>query len=142
MNPDWKQFLAQQGAIFDADRVQHFGDTVAELTATAQKTVLCDLGQFGTLRVSGEDAQSFLQNMLSSDIREADADRAQLSSLNSPKGRMLATMLIWRNGDDYLLQLPRALCEPMRKKLSMYVLRAKLKISDESDETVSMGMPG
>ena len=142
MNPDWKQFLAQQGAIFDADRVQHFGDTVAELAATAQKTVLCDLGQFGTLRVSGEDAQSFLQNMLSSDIREADASRAQLSSLNSPKGRMLATMLIWRNGDDYLLQLPRALCEPMRKKLSMYVLRAKVKISDASDEIVSLGLSG
>ncbi|MFZ2300424.1 MAG: folate-binding protein [Gallionella sp.] len=142
MNPDWKQFLEQQGAIFDADRAQHFGNITAELTTTAGSTVLCDLGQFGTLRVSGEDAQSFLQNMLSSDIREADACRAQLSSLNTPKGRMLATMLIWRNGGDYLLQLPRALCEPIRKKLSMYVLRAKVKITDASDEIVSLGLSG
>jgi len=142
MNSDWKQFLVQQGAIFDADRVLHFGNAAAELTATAQKTVLCDLDQFGTLRVSGEDAQSFLQNMLSNDIREADAGRAQLSSLNSPKGRMLATMLIWRNGDDYLLQLPDVLCEPLRKKLSMYVLRSKVKISDASSEIVSLGLSG
>ena len=142
MNPDWQHFLTQQGANLDAGLVQHFGDVAAELRATAQNTVLCDLSQFGTLRVSGEDAQSFLQNMLSNDIREVDAVRAQLSSLNSPKGRMLATMLIWRNGGDYLLQLPRALCEPMRKKLSMYVLRAKVKISDASDEIVSLGLSG
>lgn len=142
MNPDWQQFLTQQGATFDTGFVQHFGDAAAELRATVQSTVLCDLNQFGTLRVSGEDAQSFLQNMLSNDIHEVSADHAQLSSLNSPKGRMQATMLIWRNGDDYLLQLPRALCEPMRKKLSMYVLRAKVKISDASDEIVSLGLSG
>ena len=122
--------------------VQHFGDAAAELHATARSTVLCDLSQFGTLRVAGEEAQSFLQNMLSNDTREVDAVRAQLSSLNTPKGRMVASMLIWRNGNDYMLQLPRALCEPMRKKLSMYVLRAKVKISDASDEIVSLGLSG
>ena len=122
--------------------VQHFGNAAAELHATARSTVLCDLSQFGTLRVAGEEAQSFLQNMLSNDTREVDAVRAQLSSLNTPKGRMVASMLIWRNGNDYMLQLPRALCEPMRKKLSMYVLRAKVKISDASDEIVSLGLSG
>ncbi len=120
----------------------HFGDAAAELRAAEQNTVLCDLGQFGTLRASGEDAQTFLQNMLSNDIREVDAGRAQLSSLNTPKGRMVASMLIWRSGGDYLLQLPRVLCEPMRKKLSMYVLRAKVKISDASDEIVTLGLSG
>jgi folate-binding protein YgfZ len=142
MNPDWQQFLTQQGAIIDAGVVRHFGDLAADLRAAEQDTVLCELGQFGTLRASGEDAQSFLQNMLSNDIREVDAGRAQLSSLNTPKGRMLATMLIWRDGDDYLMQLPRALCEPLRKKLSMYVLRAKVKISDASDELVVLGVGG
>ena len=142
MNQDWQQFLTQQGAVLDAGLVQHFGDAAAELRATAQGTVLCDLGQFGILRASGEDAQTFLQNMLSNDIREVTADRAQLSSLNTPKGRMLASMLIWRSGDDYLLQLPRALCEPMRRKLSMYVLRAKVKISDASDEIIMLGLSG
>jgi tRNA-modifying protein YgfZ len=51
-------------------------------------------------------------------------------------------MLIWREGDDYLLQLPRVLCEPIRKKLSMYVLRAKAKIADASDEIISLGLSG
>lgn len=141
MNSNWQDFLTQRGAILEAGVVQHFGDLAAELTATAQGTVLCDLGQFGTLRVSGEDAQSFLQNLLSNDIREAGNSRAQLSSFNTAKGRMLATLLIWREGD-YLMQLPRVLCEPMRKKLGMYVLRAKVKITDASDEIVSLGVSG
>jgi hypothetical protein len=142
MNSGWQQFLEQQGAIFDAGQVSHFGDAAAELNETAGGRILCDLSQFGTLRVSGEEAQSFLQNMLSNDIGEVGANRAQLSSLNNPKGRMLATLLIWRSGHDYLLQLPRELCEPIRKKLSMFVLRAKVKISDASDEIVFIGLSG
>ena len=142
MNPDWHDFLTQHGATIEAGIVQRFGDAATELNSTAQITVLCDLSQFGTLRVSGEEAQSFLQNLLSNDIRDVSPTRAQFSSFNTAKGRMLATMLIWREEDDYLLQLPRVLCEPIRKKLSMYVLRAKVKITDVSDEIISLGLSG
>ena len=142
MNPLWHDFLTQHGATIDAGVVQHFGDSAAELIATEQSTIICDLGQFGTLRVSGEEAESFLQNLLSNDVREVSSARAQLSSLNTAKGRLLATMLIWREGDDYLLQLPRMLCEPVRKKLSMYVLRSKVKITDASVEIISLGLSG
>ncbi|MFZ5523834.1 MAG: YgfZ/GcvT domain-containing protein [Pseudomonadota bacterium] len=142
MNQDWRNFLAMQGAQIQDGVVNHFGDAAAERLATRDGTVLCDLGQFGTLRASGEEAGSFLQNLLSNDIREVSGTRAQLSSLNSPKGRMLATLLVWRQDEDYLLQLPRVLCEPIRKKLGMYVLRARVKISDAGDEIVALGLSG
>jgi folate-binding protein YgfZ len=142
MNPDWHNFLILHGATFDAGHVHHFGNSAAELNATERSVIFCDLSQFGTLRVSGEEAQSFLQNLLSNDIREVDNIRAQWSSFNTAKGRMLATLLIWRDGDDYLLQLPRTLTEAIRKKLSMYVLRAKVKITDASDEIISLGLSG
>jgi folate-binding protein YgfZ len=142
MDQDWQDFLTKQGAQIQDGVVNYFGDPAAERIATRDGTVLCDLGQFGTLRASGEEAETFLQNLLSNDIREVGNARAQLSSLNSPKGRMLATLLIWRAGNDYLLQLPRVLCEPICKKLSMYVLRAKVKITDARDETVSLGLSG
>jgi folate-binding protein YgfZ len=142
MAPDWQIFLMQHGATLVSGVAHRFGDAAAELNATAQNTVLCDLSQFGTLRVSGDEAQSFLQNLLSNDIREVSTTRAQLSSFNAAKGRVLATMLIWRDGDDYLLQLPHTLAEAIRKKLSMYVLRAKVKITDASDEIISLGLSG
>jgi len=142
MNSIWQDFLRQQAAEIQDGAVQHFGDAQGELVAAQNGTVLCDLSQFGTLRVSGEDAQTFLQSMLSSDVREVSAQRAQLSSLNSPKGGMLATFLIWRTGADYFLQLPRSLCAAMHKRLSMYVLRAKVKIEDVSDQQISLGLSG
>jgi len=142
MNSIWQDFLRQQAAEIQDGMVQHFGDAQGELAAAQNGTVLCDLSQSGTLRVSGEDAQTFLQSMLSSDVREVSEQRAQLSSLNSPKGRMLATFLIWRTGADYFLHLPQSLCAAMHKRLSMYVLRAKVKIEDVSEQQVAMGLSG
>ncbi len=175
MNQDWQNFLASQNARIQDGVVMDFGDAAAERNATRDGIVLCDLSQFGILKVTGDDAQSFLQNLLSNDIREVNGSHAQLSSFNNAKGRMLASMLIWRDsscdtllakpadcgsncqatpsapegstppcrgGNDYHLQLPRALCEAIRKKLSMYVLRSKVKVSDVSDEMVCIGISG
>lgn len=146
MNQDWQNFLATQGlatqggAHVENRVVSHFGAAAAERVTTRDGTVLCDLSQFRTLRVCGADAQSFLQNLLSNDITEVSSTHAQLSSLNNAKGRMLATLLIWRDGADYLLHLPHTLNDAIRKKLGMYVLRAKVKISD--DEIISLGLSG
>jgi tRNA-modifying protein YgfZ len=142
MNQDWQNFLQQQGAQLHDGAVQHFGDLQGELLATRDGTVLCDLGQFGTLKVAGEEAQKFLQNLLSNDINAVNAGTAQLSSFNSPKGRMLATFLIWQSNADYFLQLPRSLTAPMHKKLAMYVMRSKVKVSDVSDEVIALGISG
>jgi folate-binding protein YgfZ len=138
MQSNWKDYLINQGAIVTDEVVCDFG-VAADIRTD---TVLADLSQFGTLRVTGEDAQSFLQNLLSNDIREVSPTQAQFSSFNSAKGRMLATFLISRAGDDYLLQLPASLTEAMRKKLSMYVLRAKVKITDISNELIILGISG
>ncbi|GAB4122960.1 MAG: folate-binding protein YgfZ [Sideroxydans sp.] len=142
MNSDWQSFLLQQGGHIEDGVVQHFGNAAQERVDAESATVLCDLSQFGLLRVSGEDAQTFLQNLLSNDIRETEAGRAQLSSFNNAKGRMLASMLVWRDGADYLLQLHASLIEPIRKKLSMYVLRSKVKIADISPDQVILGVAG
>jgi hypothetical protein len=142
MNQDWHNFLAQQGAQLEAGIVQHFGNLQSELLAARDGTVLCELGQFGSIRVSGEETQKFLQNLLSNDINAVTPKSAQLSSFNSPKGRMLATFLIWQQGGDYILQLPRTLTAAMHQKLSMYVLRARVKVSDASDELVCLGLAG
>ncbi|MGC2457300.1 MAG: folate-binding protein [Gallionellaceae bacterium] len=142
MNQVWKDFLVTQNAQLQDDAVQHFGDAAGELAIAKTCTVLCDLSRFGILRVSGDDAQNFMHNLFSSDVREVSPRHAQFSSFNSAKGRMLATFLIWQTGADYFLHLPRSLCESVRKKLSLYVLRSKVKITDASDELICLGLAG
>lgn len=142
MNQEWQNFLTQQGAQLHEGAVQHFGNLQAELVTARDGTVLCDLSQFGTIKVTGEEAQKFLQNLLSNDINTVNNKTAQLSSFNSPKGRMVASLLIWQQGTDYYLQLPRSLTTAMHKKLSMYVLSSKVKVSDASDEVICLGLSG
>ncbi|MDO8413242.1 MAG: folate-binding protein [Gallionellaceae bacterium] len=142
MNPDWQLFLQQHRAHIQDGIVQHFGNSHDELLATQNSSILCALSQFATLKVSGEDAKNFLQNLLSSDLQEVTPHRAQLSSLNTPKGRMLASFLIWSTGTEYFLHLPYSLANPMLKRLSMYILRAKVKIEDFSAQQICLGISG
>jgi hypothetical protein len=61
MNTQWQDFLSSQHARI-IDGVAHdFGDAAAERAAAESGDIVCDLAQFGLLRVSGEDAQTFLQ---------------------------------------------------------------------------------
>ena len=142
MNQAWQDFLTQQGAHIEDGVVQHFGKAADELLAARDATILCDLSQFGLLKVSGEDAQNFLHNLLSSDVKAVAPTRAQFSSFNTAKGRMLATFLVWQHDVDYFLQLPRSLVAAMQKKLSMYILRSKVKITDVSEEVICLGLAG
>jgi hypothetical protein len=70
------------------------------------------------------------------------AERAQHNSLCTPKGRMLANFLLWRNADGYLLQLPAILQAAIQKRLTMYVLRSKVKVRDATAETIRLGLSG
>ena len=142
MNREWEDFLATQGAQLRDGIVEHFGDAAAERIAARDGTVLCDLSQFGVLKVYGEDAKGFLHNLFSSDVNALTPQHALPSSLNTAKGRILATFLIWRNDAEYFLHLPQSLLAAIQKKLSMFVLRSKVKIENASDQIVSIGISG
>ena len=141
MNPIWKDHLLKAGALIENDQTVHFGNPAEELQATQSGTILTDLSYLGIIGVSGEDSQTFLQGQTTNDVR-LPAERAQHNSLCTPKGRMLASFLLWRENDGYLLQLPASLQVAIQKRLAMYVLRAKVKIRDAGEEFVRLGMAG
>ena len=145
MPQEWTTFLASQGLA--ADTAEHFstgeradaeGD--AELQAARAGVVVAPLVDLGLIRVSGEDAASFLHNLVTNDIQGLAADSTRTEGFCTAKGRLLAIFLIWREGNDYLLLLPREILPPLLKKLSMYVLRAKVKLTDATNERVLVGI--
>lgn len=144
MHTQWQAFLASQGANFDSDGlVQHFGEPQHELEAvlTGQE-ILCDLSQYGLVRVSGPDAEKFLQGQFSNDIRLVTPERGQLSSYSSPKGRMLANFFIFRWQDAYFLLLSSDLTQGVTERLKKFRLMAKAEIEDLSSEYVRIGFAG
>ena len=112
--------------------------TVAELAGG----FVAPLGDFGLIAVTGDDGASFLHNQLTNDVEHLSGTEARLAGYCSPKGRLMATFLMWRNADAIYLQLPRALQAPLQKRLQMFVLRAKASLSDASGEQLTFGLGG
>ncbi len=110
--------------------------------ATAPIDGIAALAHFGVLQFAGADAQAFLQGQLSSDVGALQNRQATYGSYNTSKGRMLATFLLWRDDAGYTMQLPRSLCEPICRRLSMYVLRSKVSIHDASNTYELLGAVG
>jgi hypothetical protein len=90
------------------------------------------LSRYGLLSVSGGDARAFLHAQLTNDIENLPPGRAALAGWCSAKGRLLASFLVIPVPQGFLLQVARDLAAPVAKRLSMFVLRSKVKIADES----------
>lgn len=142
----WLQFLAGQGARFDAAQtgeVLGFGEaSTTDPAALGASGFVVPLSELGLIAVSGDDAAAFLHNQLTNDVEHLGTDQARLAGYCSPKGRLLASFLMWKTADAILLQLPRTLQPAIQKRLQMFVMRAKAKLTDASDAHVAIGVGG
>ncbi|PSJ80852.1 YgfZ/GcvT domain-containing protein [Neisseria iguanae] len=92
---------------------------------------------FGVVRASGDDRADFLHNQMSNDIRNLQVGQACYATYNTPKGRVLANMIVLNRGSDLLLVMAQDLIETIIKKLRMYVLRAKVVFEPLNDFAVA-----
>jgi folate-binding protein YgfZ len=100
------------------------------------------LTRYGLLSVTGEQAREFLHAQLTNDIANLPAGRAALAGWCSPKGRLLASFLVIPIARGFLLQLAADLAPAVAKRLSMFVLRAKVKVADETADWSQIGIWG
>jgi tRNA-modifying protein YgfZ len=94
---------------------------------------LSELGDLGVLRVRGADAVGFLQGQVSNDVARLTPQQSLLAGYHNPQGRAIAMLrLVQLEQDDLLAILPRELAATVASRLSKFVLRAKVKVADES----------
>lgn len=103
---------------------------------------LYTLDRTGLVLFSGEEAQSFLHGQLSCDVASLGTDKSTYGSYCTPKGRVLASFLLWRSAQGFFMQLPAALREPIQKRLTMFILRSKVKSHDASGQFARIGLAG
>lgn len=139
MKPEWKSFLIEQGAEFDGSTLLHFGNPERERRILPQGAILCDLSHQGLISVTGIEAASFLQGQLSNDIQQVTAERAQLSSYSSPKGRAYTTFQIMQRQGVYYLSLSSDVLETVLKRLRMFVMRSKVVLENACESLVHFG---
>ena len=143
MSERWHSELTRHGAQFSDGRVASFASGLEGSFATLQDgAVLCDLSHLGLMLATGEDAAAFLHGQFCNDVLALHEGAAQWNGWCSPKGRLLVTLLAWSGREGIYLLLPRSLQPAIQKRLQMFVLRAKVKLSDESDHWVRFGVAG
>ncbi|SDB95617.1 CAF17-like 4Fe-4S cluster assembly/insertion protein YgfZ [Paraburkholderia lycopersici] len=117
-------------------------ESAANFDAALKGGAYAILPQFGVIDANGDDAATFLHSQLTNDIQHLDAASARLAGYCSPKGRLLASFLIWKTGEVIRLLISKDIQAAVQKRLSMFVLRAKARLADDSDKLLVVGFAG
>jgi folate-binding protein YgfZ len=95
-----------------------------------------ELSQRGLLTVAGEDRRAFLQGLISNDINKVDGTRAIYSGFLTAQGRYLHDFFVAEIGDLFYLDCERERLDDLRRRLSLYKLRAKVTLAAAADMAV------
>lgn len=88
-----------------------------------------ELPQRGLLTVAGEDRRAFLQGLISNDVNKVDGTRAIYSGFLTAQGRYLHDFFVAEIGETFYLDCERERMDDLRRRLSLYKLRAKVTLA-------------
>ncbi|WEK52416.1 MAG: folate-binding protein [Candidatus Kaistia colombiensis] len=93
----------------------------------------------GTVFIGGLEAETFLQNIITTDMGRVVSSGAGYGALLSPQGKILFDFIVVAADDGFLVDLPRALTADFVKRMTLYRLRAKVEIANrgETDAVVA-----
>ena len=94
------------------------------------------------IKVSGSDAETFLQGQLSNDINKLDSSSVQLNAYCQHQGKILSLIWVMRNDKDFFISLPLDLLESIKPRLQMFVIMSDVVIEDISTEYIQVGSIG
>ena len=106
-----------------------------------------ELNHLGVICAAGADATTFLQGQLTQDTAALGLDEARLAAFCNAKGRMQASFVVFkRKSDDgveeFLMVCSKDILAQTLKRLSMFVMRAKVKLTNASADFVLYGVAG
>jgi folate-binding protein YgfZ len=126
MNSTWVKLLENQSSSGDINNLKTISAT--------------PLDSMSVLSVSGDDAQSFLQNLVTNDVSALEFNQGQLAGLCNPKGRLFAVFIIIKTEFGFKLILPKTTLPILKQRLSMFILRSKVEITDQTESFYCIGL--
>lgn len=100
------------------------------------------LEERGILTISGEDKRAFLQGLISNDIEKVTDETAIYAAMLTPQGKYLFDFMIAKQGERLLLEVEAGRLQALSQRLTMYKLRAKVDITDVSEDFKALALPG
>lgn len=97
------------------------------------------LAERALVRVSGPEAEHFLQNLITTDLTGMGTDVWKPGALLTPQGKIMFDFLVAREAPDaFVLDCRADVAPDLQKRLMLYKLRAKVDISVEEQGSVAV----
>ena len=100
----------------------------------------CNLKNRALVRVSGVDAEEFLQNQLSNDISKLDDSNIQFNAYCQHQGKIITLFWVMRSDSSFLLSFPIDLLDKVISRLKMFVIMSDVIIEDVTNSFVQVGL--
>ena len=100
----------------------------------------CNLTKRALIRVSGDDAEVFLQNQFSNDIKKLDNSHIQINTYCQHQGKIIALFWVIRTDNSFLLSFPIDLLEKVISRLQMFVIMSDVLIENASEAFSQIGL--
>jgi len=104
--------------------------------------MICDLSQYGCVKISGVDAQTFLQGQLTCDMQEVTDEKASYAAYCNQKGRTISVLRIIKHNNDYFLFTTGPFIETLFKNLKKFGQFSKIECTIESPNLKHFGFCG
>lgn len=121
---------------------EHFGDVLAEYRAAREAVAVLDLSQRGMLQFTGPDRLSFLQGMLSNDLRGLKTFDGQYAALLTQQGKVVADVRVLCAMNSFYLDFREFLKEKILAHLNRYLIADEVEIADRSEEYATLSLQG
>ena len=119
-----------------------FGDVLAEYHAVRGNVGLFDLSHRGLLQFTGPDRLSFLQGMLSNDLRSLKTFDSQYATLLTQQGKVVADMRVLCAMNSFYLDFWEYLREKILAHLNRYLIADEVEIADRTEEYSTLSLQG
>jgi folate-binding protein YgfZ len=113
-----------------------------EYRAVMEGAVVLDRGQLATVAVRGRDRESFLQNMLTNDVRSLAPGAGIPAAFLTVKGKLVSDLLVFKTDDSFLLEMERERVEPFRKMLDRYIISEDVTLESLADREKTFSVEG
>jgi glycine cleavage system T protein len=126
----------------DVELPERFADSLAEYRAVREKVGLLDLGFRAQVKMSGQDRISFLQGMISNDVKTLKTGEGCFAALLTEQGRIVADLRVYACEQCLLLDVDTRIKEKLIETLSRFIIADDVELEDLSETQTVVSVQG
>ncbi len=121
---------------------EEFSGLSEEYHASRETAILVDRSYRARVRASGRDHVSFLQNMLTNDVKALATGEGLPAAHLSRLGKLISDLVVYRLDNSLLLEMEPGRRDPLTESLSRYVVSEDVTLTDVTTEDALLSIEG